>query len=332
MNRQVWGVWVAIIIIIMVQTKNSEKDSISGDKCIFQQLIETVKRNGYALYSGKNVLELPLYFSLGFSFEDNFKNFTSQYLQLLKHNKVDSKSIKDVEILTKELMDTVNMYLNGKVNSAYSSFKDAMEIVKGILPIKTIHNRTFYRMRADGGIKEKNEFYHLPFNKIHLSKSERFSIEGYPCLYLGYSKHVCEIEISSGSLAKFVLKEPLYNILDLTLGQGDGKNDILGIDLVKVFPLIACCYIVPFYSVIQEKECRPDKSFFREEYIIPQLLTLYLKEEGIAEGIIYYSVKDPNLDIHGSGEKDYRNLVLFTNRDNNNEYDKMLLDKFNIEL
>ena len=174
------------------------------------------------------------------------------------------------------------------------------------------------------------DFYHLPFDKIHLSKSERFSIEGYPCLYLGYSKRVCEIEISSGSLAQFFLKETLNRILDLTLGQGEGKKDISEINLVKVYPLIASCYIVPFYSTIQEKECRPSKSFFREEYIIPQLLTLYLKEEDIADGIIYYSVKDPNLDTQGKGENDFRNLVLFTNRENNTGeiFDSELINKF----
>ncbi len=312
----------------------SNKEFAHNDNCIFQQLVNSVRRIRYPIYSGKNVMELPLYFALGKSFEDNYKNYSSQYLKLLSDNNVDNETIKIVEDLTRELRNIVIEYLNGKVESAYTSFKDAMEIIKGILPVKTIHNRTFYRMRADGGITDKKEFYHLPFDKIHLSKSERFSIEGYPCLYLGYSKRVCEMEISSGSLARFALKEPLNNILDLTLGQGDGKKDILEIDLVKVYPLIASCYIVPFYSVIQEKECRPDKTFFREEYIIPQLLTLYLKEEGIANGIIYYSVKDPNLDLQGRGEKDFRNLVLFTNRDNNTseKYDIELISKFEITL
>ena len=319
----------------MNKAKTEEKNEFAHNNiCIFQQLVNSARSTKSHLHSGKNVMELPLYFALGKSFNDNYENFSSQYLKLLCNNNVDYDTIGIVEKLTKELGNTVNKYLNGKVESAYSSFKDAMELIKGILPIKTIHNRTFYRMRADDGITEKKEFYHLPFDKIHLSKSERFSIEGYPCLYLGYSKRVCEMEISSGSLARFALKEPLDNILDLTLGQGDGKNDIPEIDLVKVYPLIASCYIVPFYSVIQEKECRPDKTFFREEYIIPQLLTLYLKEEGIANGIIYYSVKDSNLDLRGRGEKDFRNLVLFTNRENNtNEmFDNELIDKFEITL
>ena len=310
------------------------RNAHTSNKFIFQQLINSAKCQAYPLYSGKNVMELPLYFALGKSFKDNYENFSFQYLKLLSDNNVDNETIGIVEELTKVFKNTVNEYLNGKVESSYSSFKGSMELIKEILPIKKIYNRTFYRMRADGGITDKKEFYHLPFDKIHLSKSERFSIEGYPCLYLGYSKRVCELEISSGSIAKFNLKEPLNNILDLTLGQGDGKNDIQEIDLVKVYPLIASCYIVPFYSIIQEKECRPDKSFFREEYIIPQLLTLYLKEEGIANGIIYYSVKDPNLDLQGRGEKDFRNLVLFTNRENNtNEmFDNELIDKFEITL
>lgn len=312
----------------------SQKEFAHNNNCIFQQLVNSVRRIKYPIYSGKNVMELPLYFALGKSFNDNYENFSSQYLNLLSDNNVDNETIGIVEKLTKVFKNSVNEYLNGKVESSYSSFKGSMELIKEILPVKTIYNRTFYRMRADGGITDKKDFYHLPFDKIHLSKSERFSIKGYPCLYLGYSKRVCEMEISNGSLAKFVLKEPLNNILDLTLGQGDGKNDIQEIDLVKVYPLIASCYIVPFYSIIQEKECRPDKSFFREEYIIPQLLTLYLKEEGIANGIIYYSVKDPNLDPQGRGEKDFRNLVLFTDRENNtNEmFDNKLIDKFEITL
>ena len=321
----------------MIQTKNdARKYSAQNNASIFQQLTKTVIHSGYELYSGKKVLELPLYFSLGFSFEDNFKNFTSQYLQLLKDNNVDSKIIKTVENLTKNLLKTVNEYLNGKVESAYMSFKDAIKPIKDLLPIKkTIDNGVFYRMRTESRLTEETEFYHIPFNQVHLSKNERFSIDGYPCLYLGYSKRVCELEVTSdGSLAQLTLKKPLSKILDLTLGQGEKRKDISEIDLVKVFPLIACCYIVPFYSSLKKKECPPQNSSFREEYIIPQLLTLYLKENGLANGIIYYSVKDPNLDINGRGEKDYRNLVLFTKRIINKatKYDMRLMNKFNIEL
>ena len=307
---------------------------MGNNGCVFQQLVDSVKRIRYPLHSGKNVMELPLYFALGMSFIENYRCFSTQYLKLLNDNDVESEAIRIVEELTNKLLETVDNYLNGKVASSYKSFGEAMEPIINILPIKNIDNKTFYRMRSECGLKDKKDFWHIPFNKIHLSKSERFSIEGYPCLYLGYSKRVCELEITNGSLAKFTQIKTLEQILDLTLGQGDGKEDILEIDLVKVYPLIASCYIVPFYSALLGKECRPDTSFFREEYIIPQLLTLYLKEKGLANGIIYYSVKDPNLDIHGNGENDLRNLVLFTNKKNITDemYDEELMDYFDISL
>lgn len=319
-----------------VQPRKAEvpNGKVANNGCIFQQLVDSVRRIRYPLHSGKNVMELPLYFALGMSFIENYRCFSTQYLKLLNDNDVEIEVIRIVEELTNKLLETVDNYLNGKVASSYKSFSKAMEPIKDILPIKNVVNMTFYRMRSEGGLKDKKDFWHIPFDKIHLSKSERFSIEGYPCLYLGYSKRVCELEITNGSLAKFVQKKPVEQILDLTIGQGDRKEDILGIDLVKVYPLIASCYIVPFYSALQGKECRPITSFFREEYIIPQLLTLYLKEEGLANGIIYYSVKDPNLDIHGNGENDLRNLVLFTNYKNITDemYDKELMDYFDISI
>lgn len=279
-------------------------------------------------------MELPLYFNHEKTFEESFVNFSSQYLKLLEDNKIDDATIKVVKKLTESIREIVVMYLNGKVISSYNSFKKAVKPITNVLSKKTIQKGSFYRMRSEGGITATKEFYHIPYHKVYLSKNERFSIDGYPCLYLGYSKRVCEMEISNGSLAKFVLKEPLNNILDLTLGQGDGNKDISEINLIKVYPLIASCYIVPFYCTIQEKECRPKNTFFREEYIIPQLLTLYLKEEKIADGIIYYSIKDPSLDPQGKGEKDYRNLVLFTNRGNKSDeiYDNILMEKFDITI
>ena len=54
----------------------------------------------------------------------------------------------------------------------------------------------------------------------------------------------------------------------------------------------------------------------------------------MAKGIIYYTVKDPNLNLQGKGEDDFKNIVLFTNRENNNseKYDEELMDKFTISL
>lgn len=323
----------------MYESNNIKEVSLTS---IFSKLIEVAQENNI-LDSGKNVMELPLYFTATKPFMKNLKNFYSSYNNLISNKKLEDyirkETIDIVEKFTKDLEDTVEEYLNGNIASAYNCFTKAISPIIKKLPITQVPKDTqLYRMRAEIELTDPKDFYHLPFDKIHLSKSERFSIEGYPCLYLGYSKRVCELEISNGSLAKFSVAKPLENILDLTLNQSNGEKAISDVDLVTIYPLIASCYIVPFYCRFKETECRPEQSFFREEYIIPQLLTLYLKENNNANGsdningIIYYSVKDPKLDVKGAGENDLRNIVLFTKRDedSNKTYDGNLINKFTI--
>lgn len=299
----------------------------------FNQLNDAAKNGNYLLRSGKNVMELPLFFALGKSVVNSYKEFFEKYESLLENEHVSKDIIEAVNILNKGLLAAVQKYLNGNAFSAYRIFKNVMAPIKGILPIlPSIDGGVFYRMRSDKGLSDKNDFWHIPFNKTYLSKSERFSIAGYPILYLGYSKRVCKLEIPEGTLAKFELKEPVNKILDLTLGQGEGKRSLSDEDLMIVFPLIASCYVVPFYSVQLEQECKPNGVFFREEYIIPQLLTMYMKETKTANGIIYYSVKDPNLDVYGKGENDLRNIALYTSRGNRVTHDKVLMNKFEITI
>ena len=64
--------------------------SAANNELIFRQLVNSARSTKYLLNSGKNVMELPLYYALGKSFLDNFDNFSSQYLKLLKDNNVNN--------------------------------------------------------------------------------------------------------------------------------------------------------------------------------------------------------------------------------------------------
>jgi len=308
---------------------NSEKKTAAVS---FSQLIDAVRHNKYQLSSGKNILELPLYFVLGKTFLNNYDEFLNKYKELLLEHNTDDEILAIVEKLSKGLWDTIDEYLKGDIISSYSIFCNTMSPIKHILPHRTISQCVFYRMRSETGLSDPKDFWHIPFHKQYLSKSERFSIEGYPILYLGYSKRVCELEITEGTLAKYSLINSIENVIDLTLGQGENQKLISDRDLMKIFPLIASCYIVPYYSAICQKECKPKGVSFREEYILPQFLTLYLRNEMKANGIIYYSVKEPNLQTNGIGEDDLKNLALYTTRIEGEEYDIQLMGKFEITL
>lgn len=298
----------------------------------FAQLISAMKNCKYLLSSGKYVLELPLYFVNGKTFLTCYKEFLNLYEDLLQDEKVGEEIFNTVANLNKGLCNTIDEYLKGDIMSSYNIFCNTMNPIKGILPRRTINQGVFYRMRSDTELFDPIDFWHIPFNKRYLSQSERFSIEGYPILYLGYSKRVCELEISGGSLAKFNLLDSIENVLDLTLGQGEGQHLISDEDLMKTFPLIASCYVVPFYSILKQKEIKLKGVSFREEYIIPQFLTMYIRKELKANGIIYYSVKDPNLQTYGIGEDDLRNLALYTKHVEGEMYDEQLMKKFLITI
>ena len=312
------------------QNGQSNKDVRQDVK--FEQLVNTTRGGEYLLSTHKKVLELPLHFKLGMSIEDSYKEFYDKYVYLLERCNVNVEIINIAYQLGRGLLDTVRDYLNGKIVSAYNRFEQAMSQIANYLPLVQVDSRVFYRMRNGKALTDIKEFWHIPFDKNYLSRSERFSIEGYPILYLGYSKHVCELEIQKGSLAALKLNESIDRVLDLTLGQGDGKRLLQDSDLMKIYPLIASCYVVPYYSVFSKTICAPDNPSFREEYIIPQFLTVYLKEKGVANGIIYYTVKDPNLNPNDTGEKDPRNLALFTTRVKGKNHDEELMNKFTINI
>ena len=182
-----------------------------------------------------------------------------------------------------------------------------------------------YRLRAQKNLFMHEDFYHVPFDKLYLSNTERFSAMGYPCLYLGYSAEDClfELEKKKGTIAEMKLNGKLM-ILDLTLPPLGTQRKIN--DMFLLWPLLAACYVAPPRSL---------HANFKEEYVFPQQLTRYLLEEGIpkdekntervkVDGIRYYSCRKKDLDPQ---KEDYMNLVLFTNMDKKKNRKKPLQDE-----
>ena len=166
---------------------------------------------------------------------------------------------------------------------------------------------TLYKLRQEKHLFAHNDFYHVPFDKLYLSNTERFSAMGYPCLYLGYSAEDClfELEKKKGTIAEMKLNGKLM-ILDLTLPPLGTQRKIN--DMFLLWPLLAACYVAPPRSL---------HANFKEEYVFPQQLTRYLLEKETVNGkevngIRYYSCRKKDLDPQ---KEDYMNLVLFTNMD-----------------
>lgn len=235
---------------------------------------------------------------------------------------IDKGAIDAIQKICKTIVDSIKLYLSGDIIKAYLKFSEVMVCCENNLPYKSVeHNVLFYRMRDKFDLVEKEQFFHLPVKMRSKCSSERYSIAGYPCFYLGYSKNDCFVEISrNGSMIGLSLNER-YNmkVLDLTFYEEQMNKSSIE-NFIKVWPLIAACNLF-----FQRADTNGAK--FREEYIVPQMLTTYLRHANTVDGICYYSVRNENLDTNGIGENDFRNLVLFPNI-SSAEYDMDLMNKF----
>ena len=298
----------------------------------YKLMIDYVKKNSeFNSLNGHNILWFPLQVPQNVSMYNFLEDTFKKYLILIKKEDFGSSKV-DVEVVRgvmNGILDVLKIHQTGDVIKAYKTFETMMNTYYNYSRLPSIELRegyTFYRMRANKhNLKDKKEFYHLPINKRYRCSSRRFSIAGYPCLYLGYSKNVCLTEISSnGTMCGLELTKGQIKglkILDLSFGEGQNKNKD-DVNFIMAWPLIASCYIVMANEQINRD------SIFREEYIIPQMLTAYLRHTTDFDGIRYYSTRNEELNPYGHDENDFRNVVLFTKGYSTDGYDMELINKF----
>ena len=105
--------------------------------------------------------------------------------------------------LVSEIKAKLDAYYDGKPYKAYHSLEDGLlSDLKDFYEVLNIRNfwprENFYRIRIH---KENfpiaiDNFFHIPFEKRGLVKTQRFSIPGFPSLYLGSSIYLCWEELN----------------------------------------------------------------------------------------------------------------------------------------
>lgn len=164
----------------MGQTKLGE-----GSNNIYQLMIKEVQScNDYMSLNGRDILDFPLHVPMGCSIEDFLKDTFDKYYKLLEKvsliNSMSALDIESVKNLGDKLLDTLEMYREGMIVSAYEKFVEAIVPLFGNIPtVHLKHNgQKFYRMRSEKNLKESKDFFPLPFRLRYLSSSCRFSIAG----------------------------------------------------------------------------------------------------------------------------------------------------------
>ena len=220
---------------------------------------------------------------------------------------------KQVRRLIKGIISALQCYLDGFPNKAYNALHTAVNPRPNIrnqnsksftLTLSTraieLESGPLFRMRAGENLGQFGEvdMFHIPFQSRHLVSSQRYSIPGFPTLYLGNSIYTCWNEIGRPRIENSVVASflPKRNVkcIDLRIPQPEiesGHNDAETFVKLMTWPLIWIC----------SRRSTERFSSFNIAHVIPQLffqiVRSVLPRENI-RGVIYSSQNSsPNLDI-----------------------------------
>ncbi len=266
--------------------------------------------------------------------EDYYSSYIEAYKNALKRTEdcalreecyklLDDKTTT-LEELCNDILKVFDYYDSADMLGLYNHFAEMMEKISPLLFTRNIgtigHERykNYYRIRA--GIEHFNrlDLFHIPLDKREFIKSYRYSIPGYPCLYLSSGVEMCWFECGMPkefSYARFILESSdinKVNLIDFTIDPVDlvssvsidyinhpAKGELIDEFLVKyiiLFPLRVACSL----EVINR-----DVPFI-EEYIFPQQLLLWVRSNNIYDGIAYRTCSS----IEHAREWNYINLVM----------------------
>lgn len=240
-----------------------------------------------------------------YSISDNTWEFINLSMHaFIKHNgnyDIEFNLLKESEMLMDTIIECLKAYYNGSPSLAYNKLEEMFladnQHLLQLLPQIHYHG-SLYRVRNKHGLSIPKELFHTPFEERTKCGSYRFSILGYPSLYLAGSLETSiresRIEDRNYSAVCFRNNE-VIECIDLTL-----PNNKLSFwerySFVLFYPLIMSCGL-------KVKEERP----FKPEYVIPQLLFQIVSEHSELLGVSYTSTRSEHPDFR---DKKQRNFVL----------------------
>lgn len=219
--------------------------------------------------------------------------------------------VKTVIDVCDRLLDALDKYYKGDIWEAHVIIDDLIHSIDMCEPAVSNINNTYalwgkgekvnlFRARLSDSMLDfpAEEMLHIPFDLRTKVKSERFSIPGLPCLYLGNTSYSCWIELGSPADYRFNVS-PIYiegdvKVLNLAVSirhirnWNDSLNDSITREesdkILNEWLKLLLLTVATSYSVNENGRD------FKSEYILPQMIMLACKSHALA-GVVYISKK-----------------------------------------
>ena len=240
---------------------------------------------------------------------------SNQFLQMLEERYHELCMVCD------EIIEVLLLYRQGAhIEAGLKAFSvfDRLEEWLIIAHQGAWDKRYFYRIRCGSNYDlDRKAMYHIPLGLRNYVSTARYSMPGYPCLYLANQKELCWYECGKPSefaIAKFEIPQQrddhlilidfseklmplMHSFISWYANAGEDAAEIEKIDkyflkVIFTFPLRAAC------SLTVARELRGCS--FKEEYIIPQFLIQWIAKNEIVDGVRYES-NFADEDVHCLG-------------------------------
>lgn len=269
------------------------------------------------------------------------EELVSSFQLELCYNNYDVNWRENINKISHSLIKAYDLFKQGLIGDCYNLIYEILFIdnnpsllgVENKLP----KNTELFRMRYSNSryLYNKMEMSHIPFNQRNKVSNQRYSLSGFPCLYLGSSLYVCWEELNrpgfeDANSALFINKREL-KLLDLRF-----PDNIESVSSLAKFLLAACCSV----------KSSSASDTFKAEYVIPQAvlhsLVKYNNENNVKnryDGIIYTSSTYWNNDRLWDDINLFINIVIpavytseseITTKESMN-YSSHIIDCFNVK-
>lgn len=232
-----------------------------------------------------------------------------EFLELERRRYSKSEILDLQKRLVNHIKKALEKYYMGKPSEAFSEIKKGLDSsnknYKEVLRIRNFNkNNDFYRIRChkENFLLPSKDFFHIPFELRGKVKTQRFSIPGFPSLYISTSLYVCWEELNRPNISEFQVvrlnNNKILKIVDLTPPRSEEDNYNTYYKYLMLWPVILACSI----------SVRNYDDSFKPEYILPQLLLQWVREEKEIDGIAYQTTHMDFSNCLSKGE--FLNIVL----------------------
>ncbi|WP_317852949.1 hypothetical protein [Bacillus wiedmannii] len=232
---------------------------------------------------------------------------------------ITNKDLELVKDLCNGIINSLKEYYKGFPSKAFKEFHRVLinnvSIPNHFNDIKTLQNfdnEFLYKMRGGTDyVFTSEEMFHIPLELRGIVSTNRYSIPGLPCIYLGSSPLTCWEELNkpdlntvqtsvfkSDDISYIDLSTPPVVFIDKIIKKFHDYGTIMKkrlfadrlnesnevISYLIIWPLMAACSV----------RVKNTTDTFKPEYIIPQLLLQFIRYDGFFDGVSYFSTKVDN--------------------------------------